>query len=494
MKSNLEYDVNYEIWTECREVFAGKRAMKLVAGESGVAGTKYLPMTSGQAKDYSGGEDTNKTYAKKLYDAYLAGASTQSFFKTYIETVVSLMAKEPPVFNTPPSFEYMQNSISDLGEPINTLLKDINTEQHLVSRCGLLLDLDSTTDEFYITFYNAESIVNYREIGRRKELEFVVLDESYVNEDDEIQYKYRVAGIKNVELNENDEIITIPVYFQHIIDNESEFSEFIYDKYEPDPDEYIVYKGKTYSELPFQFINASTLKPQVEIPLNLKLVDLDELYWQAYANYNLLQLGQNAGTFFLSGVTVDEAKNFRSGVSALNHSTAEGSKLTMIAPPASNIEASRQQLVDIKADAQDYGIGELGKTAGESGEHQKLAVQLKTIKLVDVAITAGTGIIKLLKNISRWVGIPEDEWELLPNLEFIDIGIDSTLVKTLMEMKALGLPISYESIHAYLQKNNITNKTLEQEIKEIGTEEQLTESETNLNNNSLTTGEQNAEI
>jgi hypothetical protein len=109
----------------------------------------------------------------------------------------------------------------------------------------------------------------------------------------------------------------------------------------------------------------------------------------------------------------------------------------------------------------------------ESGEALRVRLAASTATLRDIVTTGAAGLEHLLRVMARWMGENPDLVVVRPNLDFAEIREVPSAPKELMEGKALGAPLSLRSIHRYLQENEFTRSTYEEEIAEIKAEEPL---------------------
>lgn len=58
-----------------------------------------------------------------------------------------------------------------------------------------------------------------------------------------------------------------------------------------------------------------------------------------------------------------------------------------------------------------------------------------------------------------------------PNLQFTEADINGQTIVSLMQAKALGAPLSTESIHEYMRTQGLTKKTFDDEQEAINSEQ-----------------------
>ena len=118
------------------------------------------------------------------------------------------------------------------------------------------------------------------------------------------------------------------------------------------------------------------------------------------------------------------------------------------------------------------------KGQAESGEALRARISSATANLHQIALTGAAGLERSLKQIAVWIGADPDDVEVIPNLDFTQAKVDPKKAKDLIEAKRDGgLKISDRSIHTWMQDNNLTRMTFEEEQKAIDDEEEPVNSE-----------------
>ena len=106
----------------------------------------------------------------------------------------------------------------------------------------------------------------------------------------------------------------------------------------------------------------------------------------------------------------------------------------------------------------------------ESGEALTTRVAARTASLHQTASASGAGLQEALRKMARWMDADEDKVIVEPNLEFADsTGMGRSLLE-LLDAKGRGAPISFQSIHEWMQRHDLTSLNLEEEMALIGTE------------------------
>ena len=472
----LEVATDYRVM---RDTFAGERRIK----ESTFA---YLPATAGQTMD--GALKTVSSNGRSAYNNYLIRSRFPDLVKQAVSTQVGVMVREPAVIKLPGKMEELREKATRKGEGLQALLRRIYEQQLLFGRLGLLVDFPQ--DPFmagraelpHIVEYNAESIINwdderFSEFGVNT-LNFLVLNETvFVRGKDgaelfdwQEERRFRVAVVEPVDP-EFPFGMNNPLVYKTFVQNDNERSEEVTPSY----------KGVTLEEMPFTIIGSNDLnvKPD-EIPL-LGLARLALHIYRSGADYyhtlhvigsdTLVISGEEIGK---SGDTKDEAEATRVGTGAIIRLDETG-KAYFIGIDSQGIPEQRAAIQNDLVEAREHGarLLEPRKGQAESGEALRARIASATASLHQIALTGAAGLEKTLKQIAVWVGANPDEVEVKPNLDFTQAKVDPKKAKDLIEAKRDGgLKISDESIHRWMQDNNLTQKTFEEEQEAIDNEEE----------------------
>ncbi len=462
-----------------RDTFAGERRVK----ESKFV---YLPATAGQNIDGAKKNTTSLGYA--AYSNYLTRSRFPDLVKQAVGTQVGVMVREPAVIKLPERMEPLRKSATRKGEGLEALLRRIYEQQLLFGRVGLLADFPQ--DPFaaeraelpHLVEYDAESITNwdderFSEFGTNT-LNFLVLNETVQVRgkggaeifDWQQERRFRVA-ILEPEDPEFPFGMSNPLVYKTFVQNDDERSEEVTPSF----------KGVTMEEIPFTIIGSNDLnvKPD-EIPL-LGLARLALHIYRSGADYYHALHVIGSDTLVISGEEIqasgdskDEAEPTRVGAGAVIRVDADG-KAQFIGIDSKGIPEQRAAIQNDLVEAREHGarLLEPRKGQAESGEALRARIASATANLHQIALTGAAGLEKSLKQIAVWIGEDPDDVEVKPNLDFTQSKIDPKKAKDLIEAKREGgLKISDKSIHRWMQDNNLTQLTFEEEQEAINDEDE----------------------
>lgn len=466
------YDLFVEDWQQMSDTYDGERKVK-------EAGETYLPATSGMHAD---GMLNENQPGYKAYIAYKKRAVYHDFVKDAINMMVDIMNRKPAQIKLPARMEPLRDKITAEGHSLNTLLRQINFHQLLHSRFGLLVDVRTGEGPMalpYLATYAASKIINW-DMGKREDnrsdLDMLVLDESELERTGftwEMQDKFRV-----------------------LLNGRSEMVELLGDKTGgSDAANFWVapvrgrdgllasaaaiqptIAGKGLPYIPFTFINAGDLETSPEPPVLIGLSNLTLAIYRGEADYRQTLFMQGQDTLVIIGAVIaDDEDDTRVG-SGAKIEVPLGGDAKYIGVSADGLSEQRESLKADKEQAAERGarLLDFGDTARQSGDALRIRVAARTTTLRTLALTAGEGLQRSLRQIAEWIGADPEQVIVEPNLDFTDDAFTGQDVLEFMQAKAMGAPLSLKSIHDHFRKKDLTQKTFEDEMAEIEGERSLT--------------------
>ena len=282
-------------WQQIRDCIDGERCVKART-------TEYLPHPSNTDKD------------QVRYDNYKLRAN---FFNVTGRTLVGLCGavnRKPPSVLLDPSLEYMQENADGNGCSIQQCAKETLEEVVALGRCGLLVDFPVVGEvpitkeqeealrlQATIITYKAEEIINWREtiVGSQTVLKMVVLkrevqshnaDDVFLNE---TETEYRVLGL------DEDGNYYQNIYVEQKANNATGTGDFtLINTFYPRGAD-----GKLLREIPFVFVGANNLKPNVDKSPLIDIVKLNLSHYRNSADYEESNFLLGQPTLLLTGLT-----------------------------------------------------------------------------------------------------------------------------------------------------------------------------------------------
>ena len=444
-------------WDLMRDAYKGERQVK---SKNAI----YLPMTQSHIAD--GSFTSIESIGYRMYQAYKMRARFPNYVREAVQMAIGMMHSQPPEIVLPKA---MQGIVSRRGEPLQVLLRRINTEQLITGRIGVMADLPTNPqigeDLPYLATYIAEDIINWDDgaveqlIPQR--LNLVVLDESENERHNDFSWskkdKFRVLvlgpGAENVESG---------TYRQGV------FEEQLY------TDSKLVapsWRGRELEEIPFVVINSCDVTSEVDDPPLLDLGNACMAIYRGEADYrqNLFMQGQD--TFVTVGGGFQEDDQVRVGAGA-RIDLPQGADAKYVGVNSSGLSEQREALQRLEARASSMGAQTLDTTSRqrESGDSLRIRVAARTADLNQISSAGAEGLEQILKICARWMGENPDEVSVKPNKEFGEIPLTGQTMVEIATARNLGWPISARSMHDLARKRRMTTKTFEEEIQEAEAE------------------------
>lgn len=457
-------------WQVVRDCWKGQRAIK-------DRRTEYLPPTSGMIMD--GLEAGGKGW--DAYSAYLLRALFHDFVGQAVDNYLGMLWNKPPTFEMPTDMDYLRSKATVGGENLNQCLRWINREQLIPGRCGGLVDFHPGpgAPEPYIALYDAESILNwdagFRGQSAVETTNLVVLNESGPK-------RNGIFGWQDVE---QYRVLMLGDPENHEAKGEYRFGVFTnvdggHVDFDMSKMQTAGRQGSSLDHIPWVFINAnSTLSAPCDPPL-MGLADLCLAIYRLEGDYRQALFMQTQDTLFTKGFNEDKDKPLRIGAGARIHSLSDKGDAKWIGVTSEGLPELRvARENDIKmAASMSNELMDSSSRARESGTALEMRIGSKTATLNEIALAGGEGLQRLLRDVARWKGKSESEVEKIfvkPNFEFSSREFQSMDLKTMIEAKILGAPVSLEAIHKWSAERGGPGKDLKFEdmVKQIEAEMEI---------------------
>lgn len=476
------YADRVEDWDQLDDVYQGERRVK-------EQGTRYLPATSGMVADGMG--VTQPGFLQ--YDAYRKRAVFPTAYRDAVEAMVGIMHSKPPKIELPARLEGMRYNATRTGESLESLLRRVNEHQLKDGRLGLLLDVPTGRGPAealpYISLYGAKAIINWDTAVTDESGEgttMVVLDETGpVRKPDlswETQARFRFLTSTSLTPVSPDAQGRLP---------QPVFRFQVCRKEEMPSDALLVtpqIAGRTLDKVPFVFINHADLNPEPDLPPLLGLSNTVLAIYRGEADYRQTLFMQGQATLVVTGD--EEAANTASGTPVVENATPKhyrvgagasislpkGGTAEFIGAPADGLSEMREALQNDRRSASEQGIsltdsgGDPGGSSQQSGEALRVRVAARTASLTQVAKTGAEALEYLLELAAEWVGASAEEVIVEANTDFADDAMTAAELAALQGAKALGAPISTETIHENMQRRGMTKLTFDEEMDKIDAE------------------------
>lgn len=451
------------MWEQMRHTYAGQEAVKYHT-------TRYLPATSGMIED--GYPTTEKGVC--AYNAYLLRALLHSFVADATDNLLGMLWNKPPVYEIPKELEYLNQKATIEGEGLLQLHRSINRQQLITGRMGSLVDLPAGSSldapQPYIASYHAERIINW-DAGFRGQMatetvNLVVLDESGPQRTSMFGWD-RVNQFRVLTLGDPLSDESTGVYKWGVFSDRDKAPAF-----DPSLLQVATSRGIPFTRIPWTFINANSTVSAICYPPLLGLSNLSLAIYRLEADYRQALFMQTQDTLFTKGFTDQGDKPLRVGAGGRIHANTKDGDAKYIGVTSQGLpELRTARDNDLKlANSKAGELMDASSRARESGTALEMRIGSKTATMNEIAIAAGEGLQQILRDVAQWMGVKNlDSIIVKPNFEFASREFQALDLKTIVETKMLGGPISWESIHEWSRKRGGPGKDLsfEQMMKQI---------------------------
>lgn len=474
---NYGYEDSYGISKvkQMRDTFEGERAVKRndLATKGHINRMRYLPVTASQAKEWSTKD------GDKAYQSYVTRATYLHAISDTVLASLGIMANNAAIVELPTAMEPLRDGFTVDGQSINALEAMTNTEQLIVGRYGLLLDVRDGETLPYTAPYKTETILDY-EVDEFDGLKWITLNESAMVYDNKEKKWCKQLQFRLAALDSSGNYYTVVLQYEENRQGLAEWDKsdawLEWDILNPDPgtNETFVYPNITGSVLgfvPFTFINVTNIQSEQQDPPLLALSNTCLAIYRGSADYRQALFMQGQATPFAKGVSNNEIPK-SVGATALWHSSNKATEVDFgfLEVSGSGLGEMRESQENLKQEAQDAGVSLIDSSLKESGEALQIRIDVKTSSLKRIAITGAMGVEQQLQYAATWMGLNPDEVSVEASVEYVNTSTAVAQFVALWGTKQEGAPLSNKAIHAIAKSGGITNFEFDEELAEIETE------------------------
>ena len=422
-------------WARIRDALEGSDEIK----ENGEA---YLPKPDGMTAS--------------AYDAYRARAQFYAVAERTLRGMSGLVFRHPTKFDLPSRLEPLREAATTDGHSLEVMSETVVNELLSIGRYGLLVDFPEQTNSSaaipYIATYTAENITDWKVqfIDGLRTLTRVVLkddfdsDDEDVNDDaeqrleliinDEGNYEVRrwmAAGAKKGS-NENAAWVmhstTVPTV-----------------------------NGKPLKRIPFVFINPYDLRPEVEKPPMLDLVNVNIGHYANSADYEHSLFLTSQPTPWVAGAINAENRPTAIGSGAF-WVLPEGATAGMLEFKGAGVEALRQAMLDKEDRMAALGARMIheGRNRNEASDTARMRGRSELSLLTNVVNMAQAGIERVLRIAAEWTGASPNDVEVKMNRDWVETRMDPQELTALMKAWQAGA-ISFDTLWSNMQRGEIAD-------------------------------------
>lgn len=456
-------------WETIRDAHEGEEWVKSLLD-------KYLPPTSGMCKAWSPSNTfdmmryslTRKQWDK--YRIYLNRAEFPDQISEMVTVALGILWNREATIELPPEMEYLRENATSMGESLQDFMVRINTEQLLVQRCGIMLDMPQDrvlgVPRPYLCLYTAESITNW-DAGSRIGDAYSKLNLVVLNESDNVRIdaftrqwvkKYRVLALGPTNTNELTGVYRWGQFVDSDFDEEAmQVAEFL---------------GQPIPFIPFYFINGTHCLPCVEKPRSAQLALKCLSVYKNSADYEQALHEQAQETLVVEGG--DEDKEYKTGSGAAITPPA-GQKVYYAGLQGKGLPEQRAAMANKMVALQQLSgqMIDLRSLQRESGEALATRIASQTATLSSIARTCGKGVQKALRDLASLLGLDPEMVVIKPNTSFLNPELFAKTLVELMQAKTMGYPITNQDLHRLAQERGVSQSDWETVQKLLKMEEPM---------------------
>ena len=421
---NIDLDLLHSQWNKALDSYTGSDTIKSKT-------TEYLPYTRGMLIDVLSGDIQKIAIAKGDYEHYLNRAVYYNYLKSTIDSAVGIINVDG--FQTMKIPDYIDvDNITIQGEDIRTLNINLNYDQMITGRTGLLVNPNSDGG-FKLVQYSDFSIVDYRYIiedGKQILTDLVLNDET---------------GFIYFALDDNGYCFSV------ILEEYSSIDDI---EYETDEIVYPALNGNYINEIPFVFINAYDLKPDPSQPPLIDLVDICLHIYKCSADLQTYIYLSGQSTLFLVGFSEEDiGEILKLGSGTMLATNNENAKAQYLSIDGNSIPNMMKNLDNLHKTALNYSINVVQSGQAESGIAIENKVLVKSSNIRFIAKVSAEGIKRALDIAVKWSGKNDTiELEAVKSFTTVEISIENLI--RLLDANVL----SNEQVQNYIDK---TTKEIE---------------------------------
>ena len=213
--------------------------------------------------------------------------------------------------------------------------------------------------------------------------------------------------------------------------------------------------GKPLNKIPFVFINAYDMRPEVDKPPMLDLVDVNIGHYRNSADYEHALYLTAQPTPVAIGAINESNKPSAIGSGAF-WILPEGSSAQYLEFSGTGIEAQRNAMSDKEDRMASLGARMIhdGKNRNEAADTAKMRGRGEMSLLTNVVNMAEAGIKRALRIATEWTGGNPDEVEVRLNRDWVETKMDPNTLNAMVKSWQAGA-MSHQTLYENLQSGEI---------------------------------------
>lgn len=445
---HADYARRRQQWSRVRDALAGQDEIKN-------AGEAYLRRPDGMSS--------------AAYAAYLSRAQYYPVVERTLRGMSGMVFRRPAEVELPRVLTPLIEAATVEGHSLGVMAENLVNEVLSIGRYGILVDYAPVAPVGaipHLATYTAENISDWRVQlvnGVRKLTRVIVRDDFDVDDEDlNADAETRLELILNDE--GNYEVRRwVAMGAEH--SNDRVFALY------GDPIVPIV-NGAPLTTIPFTFVNAYDLRPEVEKPPMLDLVDVSIGHFRNSADYEHALYLTAQPTPVVAGSITEKNKPRSIGSGSL-WILPEGATAQYLEFSGAGIAAQREAMQDKEARMASLGARMIhdGQNRNESADTARMRGKGEMSLLMNVVSMAEAGLTQVLRTTAEWAGADPDEVKVMLNRDWIETRLDAQSLSALVKAWQAGA-VSHQTLFDNLRQGEITpsGRTFDEE-KELIEEE-----------------------
>lgn len=410
------YVENYAQWVKNRIVTKSAEAVKS-------AGVTFLPKLNGQDSEE--------------YDAYRMRANFFPAAKKTLASIMGMIHSKAPVVNFPESRKYYLEQIGLDDASISEISMQINYEQALQGRVGILTDYEtSITGEIfpYIAVYTAESIWNWKEakIQGQTRLAMLVLEECVPKDPSNLFSGDTVSQLRVLWLDPDDGFLRVAVL---VPDGSKKEGQYSLSEEIRTP----TIRGKKLPYIPFLIVGAQSIASGVEESPIGSIVDTNLSHYRTSADLEHGRHYTALPTYYLISDTSEDPKLVVGGGSFIHvKADAQNAEIGMVEYTGAGLSALEKADEQKKQEMAVLGARMLQaeKKQAEAADTVRLRQASENSVIANIARTASRALTISLQWVADMLLLPNKDVSFELTTDFLTISIDPKMVDSLANLVA----------------------------------------------------------
>lgn len=432
-------------WTKIRDVIDGEDKVK-------DQGQTYLPQPSGMG-------DPN------LYSAYKTRSSFYPVAERTMRGLSGMVFRHQPILEITERMEPMREALTTDGYSFEVLAEEVTREVLTIGRYGILVDFpiynaSSAVLPHFATYF-AEDIINWEQqfVLGKKVLTRVVLRDDIDNTFGEDAVVYLELILNSAGLYE------VRRWESQVIDLKGSNGVGTTRNFVVTSVVVPLVNGAPLNRIPFVFINTYDMRPELEKPPFLDLVNVNLAHYRNSADYEHALYLTAQPTPWIAG-QVDAANRPKSIGSGTIWLLPEDAQVGYLEFSGAGVKSQREAMQDKEGRMAALGARMIKdmSSSQETAETARLRGRGETSLLTNAVNMTTQGLRKAFRIAAEWVGSNPDDVDVRLNRDFIETRLSPEEIGALVKAWQ-GAAISRTTMHENLQKGEIIppDRTMEDE-------------------------------